>query len=140
MHLTCEPAPLEGRCHAPIALCNLVAAMLAKEPVERPTASEVRDAAREIAQQLSQAYEEFELNGLEIEIEAELPPRQRGRVRADELEFGATEMLPVVRKPRWTPEIGRVSSMFAAQQPGTIAPRAPRDQVAGEIVLTNKPR
>jgi len=151
MHLTCEPAPLEGRCHAPIELCNLVAAMLAKEPAERPTAAEVREAARAIAQQLSQAYEEFELNGVEIEIEAELPPRPRVRsaygsarevasARASELEFGVTEMLPVVRQPRWTPEIGRVPSMFAAEQRGTIAPRAPRDQVAGEIVLTSKAR
>lgn len=50
-------------------------------------------------------------------------------------------MLPVVRKPRWTPEFGRVPSMVAEQsRQVTIAPRAPRDQVAGEIVLTNKPR
>jgi len=147
MHLTCEPPPLEGRCDAPLELCSLVTAMLAKEPAVRPTASEVRDAARAIARELSQAYEEFELNGIEIEVEprsrlrAHLPPgREVASARAEELEFGVTEMLPVVRQPRWTPEIGRVPNVITARQRGTIGPRAPRDQVAGEIVLTNKAR
>ena len=145
MHLSCEPAPLEGRCQAPLALCKLVATMLSKEPAARPSATDVRQAARAIARELSQAYEEFELS---LEIEIEPAPRRPGigagrevaSARAEELEFGATEMLPVVRQPRWTPEIGRVPTVLTAQHRRTIAPRAPRDQVAGEIVLTNKPR
>jgi len=150
MHLTCEPAPLEGRCDAPLELCDLIAAMLVKEPSARPTATEVHQTARAIARELSQAYHEFELNGLELEFEVEprrrvrpasvAPGREGTSIRAEALEFGVTEMLPVVRKPRWTPEIGRVPSLIAARHPGSIAPRALRDQVAGEIVLTNKAR
>jgi hypothetical protein len=50
-----------------------------------------------------------------------------------------TEMLPVVPRPRWTPEIGRVQSVLAVRQAcGAIGPRAPRDQVAGEIILRDK--
>jgi hypothetical protein len=129
-----------------MGLCKLVMAMLAKEPAARPSAADVRQIARAIARELSQAYEEFELS-LEIEIEsaprrpAHLPAaREVASARAEELEFGVTEMLPVVRQPRWTPEIGRVPSAIVAQHRGTIGPRAPRDQVAGEIVLTNKAR
>jgi serine/threonine-protein kinase len=142
MHLTREPASLRARCSAPADLCDLVARMLRKDPSMRPTANELRHTARAIARDLSQAYEEFELSGVDAN-------RARARARflpacivatdevgidAEVLEYGVTEMLPVVRQPRWTPEIGHVPNVLAEQPRGTIAPRAPRDQVAGEIV------
>lgn len=150
MHLTREPTPPGARCSAPDELCDLVLRMLRKPPSQRPTASEVCRAARTIAHALSLAYEEFELSGVE-------PDRARARDRvlpacivptdevavvdADVLEYGVTEMLPVVRQPRWTPELGHVPSVLAEQdQRAPIAPRAPRDQIAGEILLHGKPR
>jgi serine/threonine-protein kinase len=126
MHLTQAPPPLHGRCTAPVELCNLIAAMLRKEPSARPTAVEVRHQAREIVRELSQAYEAFEVSS------GDRPARE-------ELEFGVTEMLPVVRQPRWTPQIDGVPGVLAERR-GAIGPRAPRDQVAGEIVLTRKVR
>jgi serine/threonine protein kinase len=151
MHLSRDPVPLQARCDAPPELCDLVSRMLRKAPWQRPTAAEVRHTARAIARELSQAYEEFEVTGVDTRA-------RRGRacivpsddsddedvavIDADELEYGVTEMLPVVRQPRWTPEIGHIPSVLTAQpQPrSTIAPRAPRDQVAGEINLDDKPR
>lgn len=155
MHLTRTPTPLRSRCDAPVELCDLVNRMLRKDPAARPTASEVRQTARAIARELSQAYEEFEISGTDADRAA------RARVRpacvlatdpgaavdevvldADELEFGITELLPVVRQPRWTPEIVGVPSVLAEQSraAGAIAPRAPRDQVSGEIILAAKSR
>ncbi len=149
MHLTRAPTPLRSRCDAPIDLCDLVNRMLRKDPAARPTAPEVRQAARTIARELSQAYEEFQISG----TDPERAPRPRLRpacivaehddvvLDADELEFGITELLPVVRQPRWTPEIGGVANVLAEQsRAGVIAPRAPRDQVAGEIILAAKSR
>jgi serine/threonine protein kinase len=121
MHLTRHPAPLRANCNAPIELCELVGRMLQKDPTLRPGAIEVRQVARAIAQELSSAYEKFELSG--VEAPAARPGAKRGRticpahilptedalmVDADALEYGVTEMLPVVPKPRWTPEIGQV--------------------------------
>jgi hypothetical protein len=60
-------------------------------------------------------------------------------VDATELEYGVTEMLPVVRQPRWTPEISGMPSVMAEPRPAVSA-RSPRDQVAGEIVVTFKSR
>jgi len=154
MHLTCAPAPLHARCNAPVELCNLVARMLHKQPAARPTATEVRQAARTIARELSQAYDDIEVS-LDIEIECTARPTHTRSpvaysspsdevvvVDAEELEFGATEMLAVVRQPRWTPEISGVPSVLAEQhQRSHVAPRAPRDQVvAGEFVATDKSR
>jgi serine/threonine protein kinase len=153
MHLTRAPAPLRARCGAPAELCNLVGRMLHKEPSARPSASEVRQAARAIARELSQAYEEFELSGIEIERSATRARSQQAYivpsdevvvvdVDAAELEYGVTEMLPVVRQPRWTPDIGGMPSVIAEPSPRAAvaprAPRAPRDQVAGEIIATGK--
>jgi serine/threonine-protein kinase len=147
MHLTRAPAPLRGRCGAPADLCNLVTRMLHKEPSARPNAAEVRQAARAIARELSQAYEE-----IEIEVDRTMTrtrPQPAHIVPSDEhlvidvdaveLEYGVTEMLPVVRQPRWTPEISGVPSVMAEPRPAVSA-RAPRDQVAGEILVTFKPR
>jgi serine/threonine protein kinase len=172
MHLTRAPAPLRARCGAPAELCALVGRMLHKEPSARPTAAEVLHAARTIARELSQAYEEFEL-GIDLEIEPDSPaprgvrlptPRRVPRVDhsqtgassgqsnpsdevvvvdvdATELEYGVTEMLPVVRQPRWTPDLAGIPSVIIEPSPRpAVAPRAPRDQVAGEIIATHKSR
>ncbi len=152
MHLTRAPAPLRARCGAPAELCNLVGRMLHKEPSARPTAVQVRQAARAIARELSQAYEEFELSGIEIDRTVTRTRSQPAYIMpsdevvvvdvdATELEYGVTEMLPVVRQPRWTPEIGGMPSVLPEPSPRpAVAPRAPRDQVAGEIIATHKSR
>jgi serine/threonine-protein kinase len=150
MHLTRAPAPLRTRCDAPAELCNLVGRMLLKEPAARPCAAEVRQTARAIARELSQAYEAFELSGIEIDGNVTrarvqpahiVPSDEVIVIDADELEYGVTEMLPVVRQPRWTPEIGGMSSVIVEPSPRpAVAPRAPRDQVAGEIITTGKSR
>jgi serine/threonine protein kinase len=146
MHLTRAPAPLRGRCGAPADLCNLVGRMLHKEPSARPTAIQVRQAARAIARELSQAYEE-----LEIDIDRSVT-RTRAEpahivpsdehvvidVDAAELEYGVTEMLPVVRQPRWTPEISGMPSVLAEPR-AAVSARSLRDQVAGEILVSFKP-
>ena len=49
-------------------------------------------------------------------------------VDPDALEFGVTEMVPTIRKPRWTPEIGSVP----------VGPKAACDQVAGEFVTKRR--
>jgi hypothetical protein len=174
MHLTRAPAPLRARCGAPAELCALVSRMLHKEPSARPTAAEVLHAARTIARELSQAYEEFEL-GIDLEAEpaaraprGRLPtPRRVPRVEhsqtrdlgdpasrhapsdevvvidvdAAELEYGVTEMLPVVRQPRWTPDLAGIPNVIIEPSPRpAVAPRAPRDQVAGEIIANLKSR
>jgi hypothetical protein len=56
---------------------------------------------------------------------------------AESLEYGVTEMLPVVPKPRWTPDIVPVpGAIVAGRSKQAIGPRAPRDQVAGEIIAS----
>ncbi|HEX7841504.1 MAG TPA: serine/threonine-protein kinase [Kofleriaceae bacterium] len=150
MHLTHEPTSLGARCSAPAELCDLVARMLRKAPSKRPTATEVGDAARAIARELAQAYEEFVLSGVEADRACSrdralpaaciVPTDEAVVVDADELEYGITEMLPVVRQPRWTPEIGHVPSVLTEPPRAAIAPRAPRDQVVGEILLHGKHR
>jgi serine/threonine protein kinase len=138
MHLTSEPSPLHEKCDAPRELCDLVHKMLDKAPAFRPGSIEVRQQARAIASEQASAYAEFELTGVEELSTKTKPVRVRAPaligintpsdevmiVDPEALEFGVTEMVPVVRKPRWTPEIG--PSM-------PITPRHPRDQVAGEI-------
>jgi len=59
-------------------------------------------------------------------------------VDATELEYGVTEMLPVVRQPRWTPEISGMPGVIVSRP--AVAPRAARDQVAGEIIAIDKSR
>src|SRR4051812_8268504 len=95
MHLTRAPAPLRARCGAPAELCALVGRMLHKEPSARPTAAEVLHAARAIARDLSQAYEEFELGiDLEAEPDSSAPrgvrlPAPRRVPRVDHSQTGA---------------------------------------------------
>jgi hypothetical protein len=50
-------------------------------------------------------------------------------VDPDALEFGVTELLPVMPKPRWTPELSRA-----------VSPETAGDQVAGEIDLRDHKR
>jgi serine/threonine-protein kinase len=152
MHLTREPVPLRARCNAPAELCALVARMLHKDPRSRPNAIEIRQSCRAIALELSlgaleqsQVYEEFELSGVEqvrgpatrTIRPAQIVSDEAFVVDPDALEYGVTEMLPVVPRPRWTPEIARVPSVIAVGH-RVIGPRAPRDQIAGEIVLREK--
>lgn len=141
MHLTSEPESLRQRTNAPQALCDLVHRMLDKEPSMRPGAIEVRQLSRAIALDLSSsAYEEFQISGVE---QPRTPKAARSRPRAqivptdevvvvdpESLEFGVTELLPVVRKPRWTPDIS--TAMPASQRERTRA--------ASEIVLLDKRR
>ena len=133
MHLTRAPVPLRRRCNAPLELCDLIGRMLEKDPALRPSAIEVRQSCRAIAKAFA-PYEEFEVRSADSEKRGATRCRSTG----DELEFGVTEMLPVAPRTRWTPEIGQVPSVLAAQRNRVIGPRAPRDQVAGEIIL--KPR
>ncbi|MDQ3365105.1 MAG: serine/threonine protein kinase [Myxococcota bacterium] len=153
MHLSSEPEPLRDACNAPPELCELVHRMLEKEPSLRPGALEVRQLGRSIALDLSSQYESFELTGVE-------PPRppQAAAVRArplaaqiiptdevvivdpESLEFGTTEMLPVVRMPRWTPDMGDVPRGVQQQGGRVLTPRHGNDQIAGEILLLDKRR
>lgn len=133
MHLTSEPRPLHGRVGAPIELCNLIHRMLDKDPSLRPGALEVRQVSRAVALEISSpVYEEFELTGLDGPKTRQrpraqiVPSEELATAASDALEFGITEMLPIVRKPRWTPEIAHVPA------------RAERQ--AGDIVLLQKRR
>jgi serine/threonine protein kinase len=146
MHLTSEPEPLD---RAPPELADLIHRMLDKEPALRPGALEVRQVARAIALDLATAaYEELEITGVPRAPKAVRGRPQRAQiVPSDEvvvvdpeaLEFGVTELLPVVRKPRWTPEIGQVPNP-PARMSRAIGPRPDRNVVAGEIVLLEKRR
>lgn len=150
MHMSSEPAPLGELCDAPGELCDLVHRMLEKDPAFRPGAIEVRQQTRAIALEQTSPYAEFELTDV-VEPPARAPPvRARleplggRRLPSDEvvivdpeaLESGVTEMVPVVRRPRWTPEIGPYIAGAIRHHP--ITPRAPRDQVAGEIELKRR--
>lgn len=149
MHLTREPDALRAQCDAPNELCDLVHRMLAKDPLQRPTALEVRQLARSLAVELTPAYEEFELTmGEPVRPTRARPGRaafivptdEVSIVDADAMEYGVTEMLPIVRKPRWTPNFGQVPSSLAEDQNrgGTYSARASRNQIAGEIVPRNR--
>ena len=139
MHLTSEPDSLRERTSAPQTLCNLVHRMLDKDPSVRPGAIEVRQLARAIALEVSSsAYEEFEITGIES---PRTPKAARSRPRAqivptdevvivdpESLEFGVTELLPVARKPRWTPELS------------PAMPTPQRTRTASDVVMLEKRR
>ncbi len=148
MHLASDPAPLSQACKAPQELCDLVHRMLDKEPSVRPGAIEIRQIARALALELSTAYESFEIIGGEPRLPRAIRPRRSLALTAqpteeafvvdpDALEYGVTEMVPTIRKPRWTPEIGTLSpeAAAAAVQPArpAITPKGLRDEVAGEM-------
>jgi serine/threonine protein kinase, bacterial len=145
MHLASEPAPLDHRCKAPRELCDLVHRMLEKEPSVRPGTIEIRQVARSLALELSSAYESYEVIGAEPRLPRAIKPRRGLALTAepsdetcivdpDALEFGVTELVPTIRKPRWTPEIGLPS--HHGRPP--ITPKGVRDEVAGEIELKKR--
>ncbi len=130
MHLMSEVAPLRERCGAPRELCELVHRMLSKDPSVRPSAIEIRQLARMIALEMTTAYDSLEIDGVDrssgaprhVAIAA-APTEDAVVVDPEALEFGVTELVPTIRRPRWTPQLGSVP----------VAPRAACDQVAGEI-------
>jgi serine/threonine protein kinase len=132
MHLTSEPSRLHDKCDAPAKLCDLVHSMLLKQPSRRPVALEVRQVARAIALEVMNAeYADIEITTAPATAATVhrkwpdvVPSDEVVIVDPEALELGPTEMLPVVRKPRWTPAPAR-----------TIVPKAARDQIAGEIEL-----
>ena len=162
MHLSSEPASLRECTTAPKELCDLVHRMLDKDPAVRPGAIEVRQIARAIALELTSAYAEFELSGVEeaaptparvvrprvphlpLMAAESMPSDEVVVVDPESLEFGITEMVPIVRKPRWTPEIGHVPDDLAEQSNASgyrvhaITPKSARDQVSGEITLAKR--
>ena len=118
MHLTRQPDSLHDKTCAPRGLCDLVHAMLKKDPAARPSAIEVR---RRAAQLTASDYEHYEL----------APSSARSAVTDETvvvdpevLEFGVTELLPTIPRPRWTP--------------GTtyVLPRC--DQVSGEFIAKRR--
>jgi serine/threonine protein kinase len=145
MHLTSEPVPLTEVTNTPPDLADLVHRMLDKDASMRPGSIEVRQIARGLALEMSAAYESFEVEGAE-------PPRLPRAVRPrrhmplvqhptedvvvvdpDSLEFGVTEMVPTIRKPRWTPEIGMAPPAEQRATRAPITPKAASDEIAGEI-------
>ena len=44
-------------------------------------------------------------------------------------------MVPTIRKPRWTPEIGVAPPPDQREHKPAITPKAARDQVAGELIV-----
>ncbi len=153
MHLASEPAPLSEVTKAPSDLCELVHRMLDKHPSMRPGAIEVRQFARSLALELSTAYESFEVvtGTTEPRLPRAVKPRRALALTAqpteeamvidpDALEFGVTEMVPTIRKPRWTPDLGLASPNEVAAARPAITPKSARDEVAGEIAMPAKRR
>jgi serine/threonine protein kinase len=150
MHLTRKPAPLEGCCDAPRELRELVKRMLEKDPALRPGAIEVRQIARAVALELTRPYEAIEIVDADDARHATrcrsvrpayIASDEDAVADADSLEYGVTEMLPVVPRPRWTPEIVPVqNAIVAGRSRQVIGPRSARDQVAGEIIASVKHR
>jgi len=145
MHMMGEAPPLRELCGAPVELCNLVHQMLNKDPSLRPGAVEVRQLARAIAVAFAAAPTE--------ELAAFRPAAARSHsvtvaatdevivLDPDELEGGVTEMLPVVHKLRWTPDIEPVAIPGALAEPREVPhPRATSEDDLGEVILLDKRR
>ncbi len=132
MHLASTAAPLRPRCGAPALLCSLVHRMLDKDPARRPTAVAVRTTLRQIVLELASPYEAMEvvLEPAPAPVPAD-PIDESYDVDLAELEHGVTELMPTMRAPRWTPQLGVARARV-------IAPRGYRDQVSGEIVSRNR--
>jgi serine/threonine-protein kinase len=122
MHLMSEVAPLRERCGAPKELCDLVHRMLSKDPSLRPSAIEIRQLARAVVMDVASAYDSFEIvTGERRHVALGAAPTEDAVVVDPEaLEFGVTELVPTIRRPRWTPEIG-------------LAPVRGSEIVSGEI-------
>jgi serine/threonine-protein kinase len=126
MHLACEPPLLRPRNGAPLQLCRLVHRMLDKEPANRPMAVDVRQVLRDLVLEVAHPYEKLEV--VVDPTASAVASAESVDVDLEELEYGVTELMPAMRKPRWTPQLG----------PRAITPRNHRDQVAGEIVRRNR--
>jgi serine/threonine protein kinase len=122
MHLTSDPHPLPAG--TPRELRDLVLRLLVKEPALRPGAIEIRQQARALVHELANAYASYELvDGAR--------PRSARRRRAgdanvadpDSLELGITELVPTIRRPRWTPEMAISQIAPAADHPYEIRPK-----------------
>lgn len=121
-HITSKAAPISAVCTAPAALCELVHRMLEKDPSARPMAVDIR----RLTKAMIDAVDE---DDIEITVIEDNEPETQV-VQPLELEFGVTELLPAMRKPRWTPQLEVPA--IAARKP--ITPKNERDQVSGEIV------
>jgi hypothetical protein len=51
----------------------------------------------------------------------------------DSLEFGVTEMVPTIRKPRWTPDITMAPPPEQRPARAPITPKGASDEIAGEL-------
>jgi serine/threonine-protein kinase len=127
-HITTKPTPLGERCSAPAELCELVQRMLDKDPAARPMAVDIRRVTREMIQKLDAIATGDD--DIEITIVPGVSDTDTTPPDADELELGVTELLPTMRKPRWTPQLEL--PVVPSRKP--ITPRNQRDQVSGEIV------
>jgi serine/threonine protein kinase len=124
-HITSRPAPITDKCSAPPAMCELVHRMLDKDPSKRPMAVDIRRLTKAM---LDAALDEVSSDD-DVEITIIDEPETQV-VQPAELEFGVTELLPTMRKPRWTPQLEVLG--IGARKP--ITPKNERDQVSGEIV------
>jgi serine/threonine protein kinase len=146
MHMMSDAPPLRDRCDAPVTLCNLVHRMLDKDPSLRPGALEVRQLARSISVKLSSApTEEHEVcRPAALRIRPphafDIPSDEVVVVDPEELEVGVTEMLPIVRKPRWTPEIGPIPGALTELHEPHAHPLATGEDDLGEVILLDKRR
>lgn len=120
-HITSKAAPISATCAAPAALCELVHRMLEKDPSARPMAVDIRRLTKAMIDAADE--DDIEITVIEDDPETQV-------VQPIELEFGVTELLPTMRKPRWTPQLEVPT--IAARNP--ITPKNERDQVSGEIV------
>jgi hypothetical protein len=96
--------------------------------VNRPMAVDVRKLAREIIQ--SHAWYAGEAVPIEVIDSVDGADADAEVVDPDELEYGITQLLPTMRKPRWTPRL----ELPAKSRSLAITPKHIRDQVSGEIV------
>jgi len=126
MHLHSFAKPLSERCtDAPAGLCALIHSMLEKRAADRPTAGQVRDLARGLAEALTEEpyYDTIVLDPEVSEDVVQLRPSDRIR------------WTPDISHPDSHPEDGR------SRTPSTrylIRPRHGADQVAGEITTPRR--
>jgi serine/threonine protein kinase, bacterial len=145
MHLTSQPLPLTEVANTPPEIADLVHRMLDKDSSLRPGSLEVRQIARGLALEYATAYESLEIDGTE---QPRLPRAVRPRrhlplgaqttddvhvIDPDSLEFGVTEMVPTIRKPRWTPDITMAPPPEQRPARAPITPKGASDEIAGEL-------
>jgi serine/threonine protein kinase len=128
--LTTAPLPLARRCDVPDALAALVHRMLDTHPGQRPTAVEVGECTRALPLDDDLVVEPIVDLDLDDDLVAETAV-----VDPVELEFGTTEILPTLPRPRWTPQLETLPSRPRARP---SAAGGMRDQVSGEIVARRR--